>query len=318
MIMLKRRLVLLVLYLISSVCIGVPAYLAARQLVVVQDKAPMFKKPSISSTIIKYLEKDSKLNLLAVEDSFYLVSYGGYEGWVIPYSVRDESGGGEVKESLSGQALTGDSLQPEVDREPALGRYLVVSNRWANVREGPGLNYKIIGKVYKDQRLEKFIKRGRWYRVRLPDSKIGFIREDLVGDLSGEDQKTVNSRSAEPQGESGAAGASQTLAARVYQLEKEVAELRKALRETQALLLQLQGSGSGVALPGILPQSSISRTLEGNVNSQYGKKLIIGNKVTKVYHLPNSKFYDKIPEEFRVYFNTEVQAKKAGYTKSLN
>ena len=59
---------------ITLLCIGVPAYLAARQLTVVQDKAPMFKEPSISSPIIKYLEKDSKINLLAVEDSFYLVS----------------------------------------------------------------------------------------------------------------------------------------------------------------------------------------------------------------------------------------------------
>ena len=316
--MLKRRVVLLALFLICLVCIGIPAYLAARQLIVVQDKAPMFKEPSISSPIIKYLEKDSKLNLLAVEDSFYLVSYGGYEGWVIPYSVRDESGGEEVGESPGSQAVTGDSLLWEVDRDLASGRYLVVSNRWANVREGPGLNYKIIGKVYKGQMLEKFIKRGRWYRVKLPDSKIGFIREDLVSDPSRETQKTADSRSGELYRESDAAEESQTLAERVNQLEKEVAELRKALRETQALLLQVHGSRSGVGLPGILPQSPVSRTLEGDVQSQYGKKLIIGNKATKFYHLPDSKFYDKIPEEFRDYFNTEEQAKKAGYTKSLN
>ena len=316
--MLKRRLVLLLLFSICLVCIGVPAYLAARQLTVVQDKAPMFKEPSISSPIIKYLEKNSKLNLLAVEDSFYLVSYGGYEGWVIPYSVRDESGGEEVEESPGSQAVTEDSLRSEVDQDLASGRYLVVSNRWANVREGPGLNYKIIGKVYEGQRLEKFIKRGRWHRVRLPDSKIGFIREDLVSDPSREAQKAANSRSGESYGESDAAGESQTLAQRVNQLEKEVAELQKALRETQVLLLQLQGSRSGVGLPGILPQSPVSRTLEGDVRSQYGKKLIIGNKATKFYHLSGSKFYDKIPEEFRVYFNTEEQAKKAGYTKSLN
>ncbi len=316
--MLKKRLVLLPLFSICLVCIGVPAYLAARQLTVVQDKAPMFKEPSISSPIIKYLEKNSKLNLLAVEDSFYLVSYGGYEGWVIPYSVRDESGGEEVEESPGSQAVTEDSLRSEVDQDLASGRYLVVSNRWANVREGPGLNYKIIGKVYEGQRLEKFIKRGRWHRVRLPDSKIGFVREDLVSDPSREAQKAANSRSGESYGESYAAGESQTLAQRVNQLEKEVAELQKALRETQVLLLQLQGSRSGVGLPGILPQSPVSRTLEGDVRSQYGKKLIIGNKATKFYHLPGSKFYDKIPEEFRVYFNTEELAKKAGYTKSLN
>jgi uncharacterized protein YgiM (DUF1202 family) len=316
--MLKRKLIILPLVSVTLFCIGLPAYLTARQLTVVQDKAPMFKKPSISSPIIKYLEKDSKLNLLAVEDSFYLVSYGGYEGWVVPYSVRDESGGEEVEEKPDSQSVTGDSLRSPAEQELAPGRYLVVSNPWANVREGPGLSYKIIGKVYKDQRLEKFIKRGRWFRVRLPDSKIGFVREDLVSDSSQEDRTIMDSRSGESSGEAEAAQESQTLAERVNRLEREVAELRKALRETQALLLQQQNSGSSVGLPGILPQSSVSRTLEGDVHSQYGKKLIIGNKATKVYHLPDSKFYDKIPEEFRVYFNAEEQAKKAGYTKSLN
>jgi len=299
----------LLLVLITLLCIVLPAYLAARRMTVVQDKAPMFKEPSISSPIIKYLEKDSKLDLLAVKDSFYLVSYGSYEGWVIPYSVRDESGGEGVKDSLESQTVAGQDL--------ASGRYLVVSNPWANVREGPGLEYKIIGKVYKGQRLEKFIKRGRWYRVRIPDSRIGFIREDLVSDPSDTAQTTVNHGSEESSVTGEAYGEGQTLAERVNRLEREVAELRKALRETQALLLQLQGLGSGARLPGLLPQSSLSRTREADLSSQQGKKLIIGNKATKFYHLPDSKYYDKIPEEFRVYFNTEEQAKKAGYTKSL-
>ena len=44
---------------------------------------------------------------------------------------------------------------------------------------------------------------------------------------------------------------------------------------------------------------------------------VIGNKATEVYHLPGSVYYDKIPEEFRVIFRSEEQAKQAGYTKSL-
>ena len=59
-----------------------------RRMMVIQEKAPMFKEASISSPIVKYLEKGSSLNLLAEQDSFYLVSYGGFEGWVIPYSVQ--------------------------------------------------------------------------------------------------------------------------------------------------------------------------------------------------------------------------------------
>lgn len=43
---------------------------------------------------------------------------------------------------------------------------------------------------------------------------------------------------------------------------------------------------------------------------------IIGNKKSLIYHLPGGKFYSTILEENRVYFNSEDEAKKAGYRKS--
>lgn len=43
---------------------------------------------------------------------------------------------------------------------------------------------------------------------------------------------------------------------------------------------------------------------------------IIGNKNSKIYHLPGSASYNKISEENRVYFNTEADAEKVGYRKT--
>lgn len=43
---------------------------------------------------------------------------------------------------------------------------------------------------------------------------------------------------------------------------------------------------------------------------------IIGNKNSKIYHLPGSASYNKISEANRVYFNTEADAEKAGYRKA--
>ena len=312
--MIKSRIAFLPLVIFLQLLAGLSSASGARQLTVVQEKAPMFKEPSISSPIIKYLEKEARLNLLAVEDSFYLVSYGGFEGWVIPYSVREDSGQppqpGRVEDSTSVANDTLAGTRPDTKS----GRYLVVASRWANVREGPGLDYKIVGKVYQGQLLEKFIKRGDWYRVRLPDSKIAFIRQNLVADPSGGARVPAGERPSGPEaGDSSRPADTQALEQRVSRLEKEVAQLQKTLRETQSLLLESSGSGG----TGILPYDANLKAIEAGLRAEQGKKQIIGNKATKVYHLPGSVFYDKIPEEFRVYFTTEEQARKAGYTKSI-
>ncbi|MCE5270901.1 SH3 domain-containing protein [bacterium] len=307
------------LLLIAAAAVS-PLAAQTRQLQVVQEKAPMFKEHSISSPIIKYLEKGSRLNLLAAEDSFYLVSYGGFEGWVIPFSVRElaaEGGAAPTAESESPQTAPAEE-QPAGDGLD--GRYVTVKGRYANLREGPGMGYDIVGKAFRGQKLEKFIKRGNWYRVRLPDSKIGFIREDLLSPLggakAGSGPKAGTAAAAE---QSHAPAPSGTLQERVTRLEQELTELR-------ALLLEhLRGSGGLAASPaapldgasaGQADQSTLQGQAAGTAQQTRSGR-IIGNRATKVYHLPSSVFYDKIPEEFRVYFNTEEDAQKAGFTKSI-
>jgi len=292
-----------------------------RQLTVIQETAPLFKERSIRSPIIKYLEKGSKLNLLAVEDSFYLVSYGGYEGWVIPYSVE-----GDIFGLQGPQATTDDSaaMAETDDPELASGRYLVVTNRYANVREGPGLNYKLVGRVYQGDKLEKYIKRGRWYRVRLPDSKIGFIREDLVEDPAAVGEEVPGDPGmVQPVVSPGSGDQITALRQKVDRLEREMAELRKALnehiRETRALLVELRRSKTGIGPSGLLNgfPDGLNLTDPASIQSEGVGKKIIGNTATRIYHLPESIFYDRIPEEFRVYFDSEEQARKAGYIKSI-
>jgi len=59
--------------------------------------------------------------------------------------------------------------------------------------------------------------------------------------------------------------------------------------------------------------STKSKTLQ--VPSEvYGK--IIGNKQSKIYHLPGQASYHRIEEENRVYFNSEEEAIRTGYRKA--
>lgn len=300
-----------------------------RRMVVVQEKAPMFKEASISSAIIKYLEKGSSLNLLAVEDSFYLVSFGGFEGWVIPYSVQEttaEDGAASITPAASSPAVS-TTGQGSVERAQGVelpGQYLVVKGRYANLREGPGLNYNVIGRAYQGQKLEMFIKRDNWYRVRLPDSKIGFIREDMLTEMR-EPGKSAPSPQAPTQPTAAPVVGTLTLEARMARLEQELSELRGLVLE----YFRSSGGGAAPASGGVpaVNLEALERSRQAvqspgpqslsNMRTVPGEARIIGNRGTKVYHLPSSVFYDKIPEEFRVYFNSEEEAGKAGYTKSI-
>jgi deoxyribonuclease-1 len=45
---------------------------------------------------------------------------------------------------------------------------------------------------------------------------------------------------------------------------------------------------------------------------------IIGNRTSKIYHLPNCSDYSKVSERNRVTFKSEAEAKAAGYRKARN
>jgi methylphosphotriester-DNA--protein-cysteine methyltransferase len=49
-----------------------------------------------------------------------------------------------------------------------------------------------------------------------------------------------------------------------------------------------------------------------------GSSHIIGDKSSKEYHRPDCPGYSKVSDRNRVYFNSEAQAKKAGYKLAEN
>ena len=50
--------------------------------------------------------------------------------------------------------------------------------------------------------------------------------------------------------------------------------------------------------------------------ADYANGRIIGNKNSKIYHIPGGKSYNKVSAQNAVYFNTEAEAQAAGYKKA--
>jgi hypothetical protein len=63
--------------------------------------------------------------------------------------------------------------------------------------------------------------------------------------------------------------------------------------------------GKTAKVPGVKPPAAVTGPIVGNRNS-------------KIYHLPNCPDYSKVSEKNRVPFKTEAEAQAAGYRKARN
>ena len=71
--------------------------------------------------------------------------------------------------------------------EMELPAQMVISNRFANVRKGPGTGYEKIATLYNGDQVKAERKFRNWIRVLIPDGRLGWIREDLLRVLGPDD-----------------------------------------------------------------------------------------------------------------------------------
>lgn len=79
------------------------------------------------------------------------------------------------------------------------------------------------------------------------------------------------------------------------------------------------GNGPPAKTPSanITPVKAVTNTLSPNGN-QPANGQIIGNKNSKIYHVPGCSTYNSVSEKNRQYFSTADDAEKAGYRKAKN
>ena len=80
--------------------------------------------------------------------------------------------------ATEGESLKGQQLPME----------MVVTNRYANIRKGPGTGYNLVATLYRGDRLRAERKFRNWLRVLIPEGRIGWVREDLVGPYDPDDR----------------------------------------------------------------------------------------------------------------------------------
>lgn len=69
---------------------------------------------------------------------------------------------------------------------------MMVHNRYANVRKGPGTGYELVTTLYRGDRVLAERKFKNWLRILVDDGSIGWMREDLIKVFDPEDRQLTN------------------------------------------------------------------------------------------------------------------------------
>ncbi len=131
-----------------------------------------------SSSIIKTINKDTNYRILGEIDNFYIIQLQTNEIGLVSKDYTT------LLENESGNYLEYQNLEKF---------YANISDNIVNLRGGPGTNFSIYKKVYKNDKLEIIGKINDWYLVITEDNYVGMIREDLISNKTDESDNTESS-----------------------------------------------------------------------------------------------------------------------------
>ncbi len=132
---------------------------------IVKERAAIKHGPSIYYETAETVEKGTRLTVLAQRGDWYQVrTPQGKTGWIYKDFI------------VQSTTLSAPGTQISIDEAPSY----YVANTDCNIRQGAGTNNPILTRVKKGTILVRIGQLNEWYRVRLPDQRIGWVREDLV------------------------------------------------------------------------------------------------------------------------------------------
>ncbi|MFZ5519475.1 MAG: SH3 domain-containing protein [Candidatus Zhuqueibacterota bacterium] len=128
----------------------------------VKERALIRFGPSVEFDVVGTVERGARLTKLDQRESWYQVrTPQGEVGWIYKDFIQTVAG-------TQGSVVSED--QPEY----------VITNSDCNIRQGYGTNWEKIAEVKKGTLLVRIGQKDEWYRVKMPDQRIGWIRQDLV------------------------------------------------------------------------------------------------------------------------------------------
>lgn len=137
--------------------------------------------PSTEFPVIGQLTKGTQVEVIAVEQGWYQIHFSEKEGW-----ITSQFASGSTPENKPQNTSENASGQPETQPSEVVNKKVVVQSETLNLREGPGLDQKIVGKLNKNEILIVIQSQGDWlYIQKEADLNIkGWVANWLVIDHS--------------------------------------------------------------------------------------------------------------------------------------
>lgn len=156
--------------LVSSTPTGTTNQIAAgAQTVTIRDRAFLRRGPSIQYETFGIVEKGERLTLLNERNGWFEVrDSSGKRGWIFKDFIMTSGAGASSSDSGAETIINYD--RPEY----------VITNQESNIRQGYGTNWDRIARVKQGTLLLVIGQKDVWLRVRMPDQRIGWIRNDLI------------------------------------------------------------------------------------------------------------------------------------------
>lgn len=127
----------------------------------------LYLMPTLSSSKIDSLKKNTKVKVERTVSNWSYVTYKNKAGWLPNHKLLEINNNSEE-----------DNKEDSSDKEINKSAYLSASA--ANLREGPGTDYKSIGGLKENEVITVLEEKDGWYKVKTSDNLEGYVLKSLV------------------------------------------------------------------------------------------------------------------------------------------
>ncbi len=131
--------------------------------------------PGLNKSILNVIKEGDTVVIVKTENGWYKIKRGNNKyGWVSADYVKTKNGTQTTKKT------TATTKKSQSTSSVNTNGTVKVTGSYTNLRKGAGFGYAVIKKIKKGTTGAILQKNGSWYKIKLKDSKVGWVNKQYV------------------------------------------------------------------------------------------------------------------------------------------